>query len=217
VDWDVKAWLEAKLQALCGFYFVDQASILPTKDDFLQTHPAQPPGVPGRLHARRMWPFGFRSIIPRGVEAVTVAPMGSQQKVIVGAESPSYGPTDLSVGDSAMYSSAHREGQVCVTKHAATGKITIDSKSDQDVQVNGGTLKVARVSDDVDCGLLRSQVVAVGAGVFAYTIFYRAPGGAFVTLLEFNALSTPVIPPVAGTVSIPIEGDITTGAERLKA
>lgn len=184
---DIIDRVKAMISATVGFYFVDEAATSPTKDDYLRTHPAQPPAKVGRIHARRMWPFGLRSIIPAGVEAVTVSPMGSQtQKVIVGAESNAFGPTDLAEGDTVLYSSAHKEGAVCVVKAAASGKITINSKGNaiivldengkititaaagQDVVVNGGTLNVARKTDAVQVSIPALTVitsVVAGAGV----------------------------------------------------
>lgn len=185
---DIIERVKAMISATVGFYFVDEAATSPTKDDYLRTHPAQPPARMGRIHARRMWPFGLRSIIPAGVEAVTVSPMGSQtQKVIVGAESNAFGPTDLAEGDTVLYSSAHKEGAVCVIKAAASGKITINSKGNaiivldengkitidsvagQDVVVNGGTLKVARVTDLTTCGVLQFNTAGVGVLTGVYT------------------------------------------------
>lgn len=151
-------WLDsvrAMINATVGFYFVDEAATSPTKDDYLKTHPVPPPARQGRIHARRMWPFGFRSIIPKGVECVTVSPMGSQtQKVIVGAESNAYGPTDLAEGDSVVYSKAHREGVVCIVRVYADGQIRIEtSENGRHVVVKPGTAGKVKLGDDADANL----------------------------------------------------------------
>ena len=136
-------WLDrvkAMINATVGFYFVDEASTSPTRDDFLKTHPVPPPAQQGRIHARRMWPFGFRSIIPAGVECVTVSPMGSQtQKVILGAESNSYGPTDLQTGEVAIYNSVHAQGAVCWIKLDKDGHIIVIPKAGAKVKLGSGT------------------------------------------------------------------------------
>ena len=94
--------------------------------------------------------FGYRCAPVSGSEVVVVAPRADPcNAVVVASDSRGHGPTGLSEGDAAMYSSAHKEGQVCVIRLYATGKITIDAKEGQDVVVNGGTLKVARDTDPV--------------------------------------------------------------------
>lgn len=152
---DIIDRIKAMISATVGFYFVDEASTSPTKDDYLRTHPAQPPARPGRIHARRMWPFGLRSIIPAGVEAVTVSPMGSQtQKVIVGAESNAFGPTDLAEGDTVVYSKAHAQGVVCVVRVYADGNIRVQTSKDNcHVIAKPGTGGKVKLGDDVDANL----------------------------------------------------------------
>lgn len=149
---NLQAWIEAKLQALVGFYFVDESS--PNRDSFVETHPAQAPAQKGRLRARRMWPFGIRSLPPRGVEAITVGPMASQQKVIIAAESNAYGPTDLAEGDTALYSSAHKEDVVAILLIYADGNIRVQtSKANCHVVVKPGSSGKVKLGDDVDGNL----------------------------------------------------------------
>lgn len=100
-----------------------------------------------QVSVRRLWPFGLRSRPPAGVDAVVVhANGGSSNGVMVGAESSKYGPTDLEVGEACVYSSANPE----VLRARETGKTELSSAQSQDVVVNGGTLKVARATDQVE-------------------------------------------------------------------
>ena len=65
-DW--KSWVLSKLTQTVGFYF-ESVPALDKSDDGLRGYPTKPPATPGQIRARRMWPFGLRSIIPSGVEA----------------------------------------------------------------------------------------------------------------------------------------------------
>lgn len=88
--------------------------------------------------------FGFRSrpVVKQG-EAIIVAPRGgTSNAVAVAADNLAHGPTDLQEGESVMYSS----GGSTIRQDTA-GKVTINAKTPSDVVVNGGTLKVARVTD----------------------------------------------------------------------
>ena len=67
----------------------------------------------------------------------------------VAVDNLSIGPIDLKEGESVQYGVGSS-----TLKHDQAGKITVDSAAGQDVQVNGGTLKVARVTDGVSCGSL---------------------------------------------------------------
>lgn len=181
MDW---SWIKAKIEGVCGFWFMELASISPTKNDILSTGPAPPPALPGQIPARRMWPFGFRSIIPRGVECVTVSPMASQQRVIVGAESNSFGPTDLKEGEVAIYCKI----KGVLLKFDVKGKITLDAAKGQDVQINGGKKMCARDGEDVQrnaqfaawCARVQAGIVAGGGADpgLAPTIIANVKGGA---------------------------------------
>lgn len=93
---------------------------------------------------RRLWPFGIRSVPPTGIDAVVVHAFGGPTNgILVGAESAEYGPSNLQVGETAIYNKVTG----AVIKIDVDGKITIDAPAGVDVVVNGGTLKVARVTD----------------------------------------------------------------------
>lgn len=95
---------------------------------------------------RRLWPFGLRSLPPAGVDAVAVHANASPSAgIMVGAESPEYGPSDLADGEACLYNLT--TGTEIRLK--ADGSITINAASGKDVIVNGGTAKVARVGDSV--------------------------------------------------------------------
>jgi phage gp45-like len=99
-----------------------------------------------QVQVRRLFPFGLRSRPPAGVDAVAVCASGSPSAgVMVGAESPAYGPSDLAEGEAALYNIA--TGTRVLLK--ADGSIQIDAASGKDVVVNGGTARVSRVGDSV--------------------------------------------------------------------
>lgn len=102
---DLRSWVMTKIQAAVGFYFVSKSTAGgASADDTVRSLPAAPPAKTGTLRVRRMWPFGIRSRVPEGVEAITVGPMGSEtQKVMIAAESATYGPGDLDDGETAIY------------------------------------------------------------------------------------------------------------------
>lgn len=88
--------------------------------------------------------FGFRSrpVVKQGEAVVVACRGGTSNAVAVAADNLAHGPTDLDEGESVMYSS----GGSTIRQDTA-GKIMIDAKTPADVVVNGGTLKVARVTD----------------------------------------------------------------------
>jgi phage gp45-like len=87
---------------------------------------------------RRIEPFGVRSRPPSKVRTLQLR-LGSSTTLFLGVASTNgYGPTDLDDGDTALYNA-----------HAAE----VRCKGD-DVVVNGGTKKVARVDDTAKAGTL---------------------------------------------------------------
>ena len=89
-------------------------------------------------------PFGVHAVVPAGVEAVWVQIHGgASNNAIVGTHSTRYAPSDLKDGEVAFYNKVTG----CTIKLDENGKLTIDAAAGQDVVVNGGTLKVARVTD----------------------------------------------------------------------
>lgn len=79
--------------------------------------------------------------------------------------------------------------------------VEIQSGDDDDIVLNAGTRKVARVDDTVDCGSL--VLLASPSTPPVYSLQYTPPGGASTTY--------PVGSP------IPLQGKITSGADRVKA
>lgn len=202
----------SRLQRTVGFYFVNKSTAGgSTADDTVLTHPAQPPAKTGTLRVRRMWPFGIRSVVPPRVEAITVGPMASEaQKVMIAAESDTYGPDDLAEGEVAIYSSAHKEGAVCYVKLDKNGqiairaknaqKITIDAGTGADVVVNGGTKEVARKGDL--CKINSPSFLLTWMGQVETYINTLAPG---------------TIAPLAATFAVAPGIVVDQGAEHFKA
>lgn len=127
---------------------------------------------------RRVFPFGIRSRPPSGTWGVWIGKGGrSGDGVIVGAESSRFGPSNLNDGEVAIY-------------NKVTG-CTILLDQNGNVVINGGTLKVARVSDPVNVGTL-----AVAAPV--------GGGACTVTFTPKNADGTPGTPTTTGVITAAI-------------
>lgn len=131
------------------------------------------------VQVRRMWPYGLRSRPPAGVDAVAVGDR-PETMVMVGAESPLYGPSDLAEGEVAIYAT---EADITA---AGSGKVRVDSASAKDVVVNGGTKEVARKDDLVAANTTMAAWIAavttalanLGQTVTAPTDFGKISQGA---------------------------------------
>ena len=117
-----------------------------------------------QIPVRRLWPFGLRSRPPAGVEAVVILVNGGGTRaVMVGAETAKYGPSNLAEGESALYSAVDgclvkldKDGAITLSNASGAkveidknGKVTVTPAAGQDVVLAGGTLKVARVTDQL--------------------------------------------------------------------
>lgn len=114
------------------------------------------------LSVRRIQNFGHRSVPPAKSEGIVVrVNAGRRSLALIATENLDYGRTDLKEGESQHYCKVkntevflNENGEVRISmKGEATlfidkdGNVKIDSKATKDVVVNGGTLKVARVTD----------------------------------------------------------------------
>lgn len=150
-----------------------------------------------QYQTRRIWPFGIRSRPPKGCDAVVVHVFGGASNgVMVGAESPEYGPDDLEDGEVAIY--AKKSG--AVIKIDKDGKVTIDAPNTTDVVVNGGTLKVARDTDPTNNGTW-AHTPASGTGVTPCSLVYVPPGG---------------VPTTIDPLGVAVTGKINGGAAHFK-
>ena len=113
---------------------------------------------------RRFQHAGFRSRPPSQSQAVCLLLEGGATKVVVVAEDDGVS-VSIEEGESAHYSSAE---PTCIIKCSKVGKITIDAATGQDVQVNGGTHKVARADDALNVGTL-SGTAGPWPVLFTYT------------------------------------------------
>ena len=113
------------------------------------------PGGPAApsIKARLIFPFGFRSVPPSGVDAAVVhAAAASARGMIVGCDSAKYGPSDLPNGGAALYCSStgavvwfDDHGKLRVTSTsgqpidiAAGAAVTIEAAAGANVAVNAG-------------------------------------------------------------------------------
>jgi hypothetical protein len=136
MDW----WecVKALVQSVVGFDFVDETT--EKGNDWLRTAPAKPPAQPGKMRARRMWPFGIRARPPRGVEAAWVAPMAAAtSRIYVAAESNAFGPLDLKEGEVCIYNSVDTQGAVCRIRLDVDGNIVILPKASARIRLGDGT------------------------------------------------------------------------------
>ena len=169
---DIRAYVEGRIGAVALYVRTSGASATGQKD---QVTLLGQEGKRVAMPARRMGPFGLRWVHPKDCEGLAINVGGRLQLVLIAAESESYGPTDLEGGEVALYDQAgstivlDKDGAITITSKSgavvamnAAGKITIDAKAGQDVQVNGGTLKVARETDPVDPhGSMSAWIAAV--------------------------------------------------------
>lgn len=160
--------------------------------------------------------FGFRSS-PKvlGSQGLVLAPRaGLSNGVAIAVDNFAVGPLDLKEGESVMFSAGGS-----TLKQDQAGKITCNAAAGQDVVVNGGTLKVVRVTDQVGSGFLSASVTPTMSGGKLITLVYVDSEGLSTPLLqmEFSMAGTltNAIPP---TASASVLGRVTgPGAAHFKA
>jgi hypothetical protein len=151
---------------------------------------------PYDYETRRMQHFGLRSRPPADVWALRVASSGgATNNVTVAEDSTRYGPGDLQDGEVALYNSVagaelrlDHDGNI--TAKAALGKL---------IKLQGGDRGVARINDQVDCGML------IFVPSTPPTVQYVAPGGAL----------PPNLPPIA--TKITLKGLIISASEKTRS
>lgn len=124
-----------------------------------------------QIPATRYQHYGFRSSPPADSEYVIIGAGDVGQRVCIASETPGTGPGSQASGEVEVYCkhgqqlTYDKDGhatlqvasgkKVAITANGATieitaaGKVTVTSAAGQDVQVNGGALKVARDTDPV--------------------------------------------------------------------
>lgn len=197
--------IQAKLASLIGFWFVDSTSA--DSNDFIKGHPAKPGEQPSKLHARRMWPFGIRGRPPAGTPSITVGPLGSDsQKVMIAADSASYGPSDLADGEVAIYNSVDGASDgmggklICRIKFDAAGNITIQgSKPGANVIVIPSATGQVQLGDGTPANLDFVVLFAQLKGEF--DAFVAAYNGHVHTGVTAGMVSTGTTPSAASVLS----------------
>lgn len=102
-----------------------------------------------QLKARRLQPYGLRSVALRGAEVILLGiNAGRSNKVYIAAEVPDHGPGDLQPGEVALYNKVSGT----LVKLDKDGNVRVDAGPGKEVVVNGGTLKVARDTDPCKIG-----------------------------------------------------------------
>lgn len=128
---------------------------------------------------RRVEPWGHRGRPPGKIRSLWIR-LGSSNVLFIGvAPTKGYGPNDLDDGETAVYNITK-----ALVRLWKSGKITLDSDN-EDVVVNGGTKKVARVDDTLTAstalgtwaGAVESAISGLG-GVVPPTTFSSAAGQA---------------------------------------
>ena len=159
----------------------------------------------GQRPVSRLEPFGLRYRAPSKLRSFSLR-IGTSNVVFIGIQpSKGYGPTDVDDGEVALYNITK-----AIVRLWKSGKVTLDADSGQDVVVNGGTAKVARVGDT----LTASAQLAAWASVIESFCNGIAPG-TFTPLNQFAPAASP--PPGAANPGADGNlGTIQTGADHLK-
>jgi len=119
---------------------------------------------------------------------------------------------DVEAGETRLYGAAEPTSRI---RHRASGRTDVESKAGQDVVLNGGSKAVARVDDTTTNGTL--VIVAAGATpTFTLTATYTPPGGA-PTPAGVVTITAAGMSALAGTITVPIVGIVTSGAPNVKA
>ena len=109
--------------------------------------------------SRRMQHFGFRSVPPPGCEVVRVASGGGGANTLtVAEESQAYGPGNLEVGESAIYSTASG----AIVKVNNQGDVIVTPAAGRNVIVADGLVFAARVGDSVSVTIPSGAIQDVG-------------------------------------------------------
>lgn len=114
-----------------------------------------------QIPATRYQQYGFRSSPPADSEYVIIGAGDVGQRVCIASETPGTGPGSQASGEVEVYAKTgqriilNKDGLITISASGATieiattGKVTVTSAAGQDVQVNGGSLRVARDTDPV--------------------------------------------------------------------
>jgi hypothetical protein len=144
-------------------------------------------------------------VVPRNNEpAQVIGDLRNSSYLPLG--SPKYRPTGGKPGDAAQYNLTDEESQRASVWIRETGKVEANSGTGagQDVVVNGGTHKVARIADRGDPGRLQAVTVSLGGGVTQLLIQYQPPtnpdGGP--TPPTQTLFSLTITPSTGGTVVV---------------
>ena len=117
---------------------------------------------------------------------------------------------DVEEGETRLYGAAEPTARV---RLRASGKTEVESKSGQDIVLNGGTLEAARRTDTTGNGTLTLVGATSGLNVIL-TLTYTPPGGA-------PQVSSITLGPASIIATVPLthalSGTITSGATRVKA
>ncbi len=184
-----------------------------------------------QLGVRRFGNYGFRSLPPKGSEAILVNVNGALgNKAEIASENIAYGPSIDPKSTLTNNFAPLQEGEVSIfSKFKAllrlktNGNLTLNSGetstgTPSDIVLNDGVHKIARVNDTVDCGSISiTPVVITGTANF----WYYPPGGG--TKYLIGTLISPMLTgsgtPLndSGLPLIPVNGVITSGADHALA
>lgn len=143
----------------------------------------------------RLQQYGFTSVPLDGAEAAVLFVGGRRDHgLAVAVDDRRHRLSGLAPGEVALY---HKDGAKVLLK--ADGSIEVTPKAGQDVKLAGGSAKVARVGDAVNGGTLTGAVPSGGGAV---TFVYTPAGGG---------------PPVSSTTAALTGGQVTAGADHVKA
>lgn len=199
---ELKAYIDAAIAMVFGATLVSSTSPLGDTDGAEKVDGARDPdGQKGQRRVVRGQPFGVNGVPPKGLRCYWLR-LGSSNVIMIGiAPQQAYGPQNLASGEFANYNAVPGCQQVL----DANGNVKVTSGTPSggaqgDVQVNGGTKKVARVDDTTGNGLLE---LIGGISTAFGGLKYTAPDGTVTTITATGA-------------QISIAGKITSGANNFK-
>lgn len=152
----------------------------------------------GQRPVQRIEPWGLRGRPPGKVRGLWLR-LGSSNVAFIGImPTKAYGPTDADDGETILYNATkaalalRKTGKVtldsdqeavAVASHGGNLTLDSDTGNGNDVVVNGGSAKVARVGDSVNGGTITAKDQITGNNIlFIYTPVGGSAGSASTTL-----------------------------------
>lgn len=226
----MKLWSRSELKALFEEWWatkMERSTIsTPSEEveaqDTVQGAHAEEGESAGNMPLLRIEPFGYFGVPMPNEPCCTLVRYGDNGFTIA-LGSARYKPQHTKRGEAGLYcsepgTSVWLKNDKSLEIQSASGaklvldkngSLKMDAVAGKNVVINGGTLPVARITDQVDGGKLKMVVASVGPPpALNVTLLYTPPGGMVATVV-----GSFVIPNGTGTSgAVEFFGEITTGA-----